>query len=66
MAETKILKCAAETRINQIIQQLSELDINTSPDELIIRNAEELLLIREYREQKLEQLKKSAREKLKF
>lgn len=65
--ETKqsVVKCQLETRIAHILTSLTEQDISSSEDELIIRNADELLLVREFREQRLEDIKKKARERLK-
>lgn len=65
--ETKqsVVKCQLETRIAHILRSLTEQDISSSEDELIIRNADELLLVREFREQRLEDIKKKARERLK-
>jgi hypothetical protein len=54
-----------ESRIKRIIQDLLECDIEAREDELIIRGAKELLLIREYRDTLLESLKQEARNKLK-
>jgi hypothetical protein len=52
-------------RVERIASQIRDLDIEFQPSELILRNAPELLLIREYRALQLDKMKIDASSSLK-
>jgi hypothetical protein len=54
------LKCSISERIERIARDMHEHDIDIKSEELIIRNAEELFLMREFRVNKLQRMKDDA------
>lgn len=52
-------------RLNNVFTSIKEIGITLEIDELVIRNAEEFLLIRTFRDIKMKEMKKRAEEMLK-
>lgn len=57
--------CDLSRKLDKIVEDLHECDLDVSPSELIVRNVSEYLLLKTYRDDLLETAKQAARDKLK-
>jgi len=64
--EVSIIKTSVSEKVERVIRDLREYDIDmsASPEMLVLRSVQEYLLIKEYRDRKLEKAKAEAHEML--